>query len=95
MYISGEQSVNGRLSGLLHKYCCRCLISFLSNIQNSGNISIYRSALMTNTHQTQGGKFGANPALSRNCNEILASLSQDARRFVYNHVFHLRGMDDG
>jgi len=38
---------------------------------------------MKNSHQTQGGKFGANPALSRNCNEIAASLSQDARRFVY------------
>ena len=25
---------------------------FLSNIQNSGNITAYRSALMTNTHQT-------------------------------------------
>ena len=50
---------------------------------------------MENSHQTQGGKFGANPALSRNCKEIFASLSQNARRFVYNHVFHLRGMDDG
>ena len=67
----------------------------MSNIPNSGNIPVYRSALMENSHQTQGGKFGANPALSRNCNEIIASLSQDARRFVYNHVFHLRGMDDG
>jgi hypothetical protein len=38
---------------------------------------------MENSRQTQGGKFGANPALSRNCNEIIASLSQDARRFVY------------
>jgi hypothetical protein len=38
---------------------------------------------MENSHQTQGGKFGANPALSRNCNEIVVSLSQDARRFVY------------
>ena len=66
-----------------HKDCCRCSIGFLSNIPNSGNIPVYRSALMENSHQTQGGKFGANPALSRNCNEIIASLSQDARRFVY------------
>ena len=55
----------------------------MSNIPNSGNIPVYRSALMENSHQTQGGKFGANPALSRNCNEIIASLSQNARRFVY------------
>ena len=58
-------------------------------------IPIYRSVLMTNIHQTQGGKFGANAALSRNCNEIVASLSQDARRFFDNYFFHLRGMDDG
>jgi hypothetical protein len=35
------------------------------------------------SHQTQGGKSGANPALSRNCNEIIFNLlSQDARRLL-------------
>lgn len=42
------------------------------------------SVLMGSSHQTQGGKFGANPALSRNCKEIAeffaSTLSQNARR---------------
>jgi hypothetical protein len=29
-----------------------------------------RSVLMGGSHQTKGGKFGENPALSRNCKEI-------------------------
>lgn len=44
------------------------------------------------SHQTQGGKFGANPALSRNCDETASQfLSQDACRVV--KTIHLRGTD--
>jgi hypothetical protein len=43
-----------------------------------------KSVLLGNSQQTQGGKFGVNPALSRNCEEIAEilakALSQDARR---------------
>jgi hypothetical protein len=45
-------------------------------------VSGVKSVLVKISHQTQGGKFGVSPALSRNCDEIVEFLSQDARRFM-------------
>jgi hypothetical protein len=35
-------------------------------------ISKVTSVLMGSSHQTQGGKSGVNPALSRNCKEVMS-----------------------
>jgi hypothetical protein len=61
---------------------------------------------MGSSHQTQGGKSGANPVLSRSCEPILDwgvlspqtkiqnRVSQNARRVVNPLHNHLRGTDD-
>ena len=49
---------------------------------------------MGSSHQTQGGKSGVNPALSRSCEERRNSLSQNARRLVNPLHKYLRGTDD-
>ncbi|PPT06920.1 hypothetical protein CKA32_001243 [Geitlerinema sp. FC II] len=44
----------------------------------------------------QGGKFGENPTLSRSCEEVDRSLSQNARRpSSPSQYVRLRGTDDG
>ncbi len=43
------------------------------------------------SHQTQGGKFGVNPALSRSCNEAYASKSECPPKVTDKLIIHLRG----
>jgi hypothetical protein len=49
---------------------------------------------MASHHQTQGGKFGVNPTLSRNCNESYLLLESECPPIVVYTHFYLRGTDD-
>lgn len=46
------------------------------------------------SHQTQGGKFGVNPALSRNCDETWNLASESECPPIVTLNTHLRGTDD-
>ncbi len=64
--------------------------------QNCDNlIDVQKSVLTKSNRWKKRGKSGVSPALSRNCDEIIESLSQKARRYRKPVLFRLRGIDDG
>lgn len=51
------------------------------------------SVLVRSSHQTQGGKSGVNPALSRNCNESVLFSESGCPPIVVDVHQYLRGTD--
>ena len=75
--------------------CWQASQFFLQTNQSCDNlINVQKSVPTKKNRWKKQRKSGVDPALSRKCDEIIQSLSQNARRYPKPVLFRLRGIDD-